>query len=269
MDLIRNKSALDKNNTKTCLQLMPRGLTTEDKVLQASTGGTSSIDGNLKKMNKGLADTEKLPLERYGITRLRPDMNPDQSPANIVVTTNQINVEKQNKTSQKGSRNSSSKRRDSLVKKAHTLFQSPLLPKLEHSKDYTKLTSENSVLLHNGEGERSVHQRKGSAFGSITVKEVKSVHSNSNQGGSGGHHGPGLSHYHANNATTGYAPSKQLNMILNNINLQSNLLLPGQIQGKRTTSKLASLTNSQQEASLLGYQRKKSRKSIKKSSKTT
>lgn len=221
MDLIRNKSALDKNNTKTCLQLMPRGLTTEDKVLQASTGGTSSIDGNLKKMNKGMVDTEKLPLERYGISRIKGDGIPEQSPANIVVTANQINVEKQSRNSQKGSRNSSNKRRDSLVKKAHTLFQSPLLPKLEHSKEYTKLTTESSVIGHNGDGERSIHHRKGSAFGSIIIKEAKSVHNNTMHGGQISHHVAGASSYHHGPGTAGYAPSKQLNMILNNINLQS------------------------------------------------
>jgi hypothetical protein len=248
---------------------MPRGLTVEDKVLQASTGGTSSIDGNLKKMNKGMAETDKLPLERYGITRLRQDINPDQSPANIVVTTNQINVEKQNKSSQKGSRNSSNKRRDSLVKKAHTLFQSPLLPKIENSRDYSKITSENTVLINNPETEKSVHHRKSSHIGSITIKEAKSFHGNPNHSSISGNQTTLGGSHHPTTGTTGYAPSKQLNMILNNINLQSNDLLQGQIQGKRTASKLASLTSSQQEASLIGNTRKRSRKSIKKSGKTT
>ena len=98
MDLIRNKLTLDKNNTKTCLQLMPRGLTVEDKVLQASTGGTSSIDGNLKRMRTGVADTEKLSLEKYNMSRYKVENKSDQTPANIVITTTQINVDKQVKT---------------------------------------------------------------------------------------------------------------------------------------------------------------------------
>lgn len=222
MDLIRNRSTLDKNNTKTCLQLMPRGLTVEDKVLQASTGGTSSIDGNLKKMNKGHSEAEKMPLEKYGVSKLRADSKESHPGSNIVVTANQINVEKQGKQSQKGSRAGSSKRRDSLVKKAQTLFQSPLLPRLEQSRDYAKGSTENSVLAAHLENEKQIHTRKHSAYGSIATKEPKSVHGANNYGGQGGLHGFGVMH-HATGLSSNNGPSKQLNMILNNINLQCNL----------------------------------------------
>lgn len=222
MDLIRNRSALDKNNTKTCLQLMAKGLTVEDKVLQASTGGTSSIDGNLKKMNKGHSEAEKLPLEKYGITKLRSESKDSNPGANIVVTTNQINVDKQGRQSQKGSRAGSSKRRDSLVKKAQTLFQSPLLPKLEQSREYTKGSTETSTLIPQQEKEKFTHTRKHSGYGSIVTKEPKSAHGVGNSGGNTGLNAFGAIH-HPSGFSSNHGPSKQLNMILNNINLQSRL----------------------------------------------
>lgn len=129
MELLRNKSTnLEKNNTKsTFLQLNIKGKTVEERVIHPSTGGTSSIDGNLKKMKQGL-DYDRQTGFQNSNTKQRPDQGED---ARINLTTNQINVEKVARNSQKGSRNTSNKRRDSLIKKANGLFRSPLLPKIE------------------------------------------------------------------------------------------------------------------------------------------
>ena len=126
MEVLGNKkSILDKTNTNTCVQLGGKGDPSEDAVLHASTGGTSSIDGKKKKMRVTDPKENKLILETQA-NKLRAETL-DQS--KIVIETNQIHVDKA-KTSGKHSRQSS-KRRESLGKKLGFVQSPGMLPKID------------------------------------------------------------------------------------------------------------------------------------------
>ena len=163
MDIFRNKAiSIDKHNTKTCLQILQRnGGAVEEKSSILTHISVKDPDTSLDIRRKkaipifnigpsGRVDKEKTDKERVynskasnsGVQdshgKLEKSRTDDR--ASIILTANQINVEKGQRNSQKnnGSRNGSNKRKESLGKKVNLMIQPALLPKID-SKENSKV----------------------------------------------------------------------------------------------------------------------------------